>query len=66
LKSHPQDLFYITILAALMGYTHPVPTLARSRPPPRVLSLQLLTSTVLQIGVVVAFQVGGLGPAGRG
>jgi hypothetical protein len=52
-----QDLFYITILAALMGWTHPVPTLARSRPPPRVLSLQLLTSTVLQIAVVVVFQV---------
>lgn len=53
-----QDLFYITILAALMGYTAPVPALARARPPPRVLSLPLLTSTVMQIAVVVAFQVG--------
>jgi len=58
--AHPQDLFYITILAALMGYTHPVPTLARTRPPPRVLSLPLLTSTVLQIAVVVAFQLASL------
>lgn len=56
-QSHAQDLFYITVLAALMGYTHPVPTLARARPPRRVLSLPLLTSTVMQIGVVVLFQV---------
>ena len=57
----PQDLFYITILAALMGYTDPVPTLARSRPPPRVLSLPLIMSLVLQIAAVVFFQVGRCG-----
>lgn len=52
-----QDLFYITILAALMGYTEPRKTLARDKPVGRVLSLPLILSLLLQIAVVVVFQV---------
>lgn len=53
-----QDLFFITILAALMGYTQPRQELAPSKPVGRVLSLPLLLSTVMQLMVVIAFQVG--------
>lgn len=52
-----QDLFYITILAALMGYTKPRETLARAKPVGRVLSLPLILSLCLQIAVVIVFQV---------
>jgi hypothetical protein len=52
-----QDLFYITILAALMGYTKPRKTLARAKPVSRVLSLPLILSLLLQIAVVIIFQV---------
>lgn len=59
-----QDLFYITILAALMGYTEPRKTLARAKPVGRVLSLPLILSLCLQIAVVIVFQVclGGSSP----
>eukprot|EP00775_Hariotina_reticulata_P010483 gene10483-10642_t len=52
-----QDLFYITILAALMGYTRPRKTLARAKPVNRVLSLPLIVSLLLQIAVVIVFQI---------
>jgi hypothetical protein len=58
---HPfclQDLFYITILAALMGYTEPRKELARAKPVGRVLSLPLILSLLLQIAVIIVFQVG--------
>lgn len=55
-----QDLFYITILAALMGYTKPRKELARAKPVGRVLSLPLILSLLLQIAVVIVFQVGRL------
>jgi cation-transporting ATPase 13A3/4/5 len=53
-----QDLFYITILAALMGYTKPRRELARAKPVGRVLSLPLVLSLLLQIAVIIVFQVG--------
>jgi hypothetical protein len=53
-----QDLFYITILAALMGYTEPRKELARAKPVGRVLSLPLVLSLLLQIAVIIVFQVG--------
>ncbi len=40
-----------------MGYTRPREELARSKPVGRVLSLPLLLSTVLQLMVVIGFQV---------
>jgi cation-transporting ATPase 13A3/4/5 len=52
-----QDLFYITILAALMGYTKPRKELARAKPVGRVLSLPLVLSLLLQIAVIIVFQV---------
>lgn len=52
-----QDLFYITILAALMGYTKPRKELARAKPVGRVLSLPLILSLLLQIAVVIVFQL---------
>ena len=55
-----QDLFYITILAALMGYTRPREGLARSKPVGRVLSLPLIASLLLQIAVIVVFQLAAL------
>jgi hypothetical protein len=52
-----QDLFYTTILAALMGYTRPCKTLARAKPVNRVLSAPLMVSLVLQLAVIIVFQV---------
>lgn len=52
-----QDLFFITILAALMGYTQPRDELAPCKPVSRVMSAPLLVSTLMQIGVIVIFQV---------
>lgn len=52
-----QDLFYTTILAALMGYTRPCKTLARAKPVGRVLSSPLMVSLVLQLAVIIVFQV---------
>lgn len=52
-----QDLFYTTILAALMGYTRPCKTLARAKPVNRVLSPPLLISLLLQLAVIIVFQV---------
>lgn len=40
-----------------MGYTEPRSVLARSKPADRVLSMPLMTSTVMQIAVVVFIQV---------
>eukprot|EP00878_Enallax_costatus_P028460 GHUV01030743.1.p1 GENE.GHUV01030743.1~~GHUV01030743.1.p1 ORF type:complete len:1032 (+),score=296.88 GHUV01030743.1:1466-4561(+) len=60
-----QDLFYITILAALMGYTEPRKALARSKPVGRVLSLPLILSLCLQIAVVIVFQLVALGALHR-
>lgn len=53
-----QDLFYTTILAALMGYTKPCKSLARAKPVGRVLSPPLIIPLVLQLVVVIIFQVG--------
>lgn len=53
-----QDLFYTTVLAALMGYTRPCKTLARAKPVGRVLSPPLMISLLLQLAVVIVFQVG--------
>ncbi|GFR50064.1 hypothetical protein Agub_g12206, partial [Astrephomene gubernaculifera] len=55
-----EDLFFTTVLAALMGFTEPRSKLSRSRPLSRVMSLPLLVSTVAQCGVVVAFQLAAL------
>lgn len=52
-----QDLFYTTVLAALMGYTRPCKTLARAKPVNRVLSPPLLISLLLQLAVIIVFQV---------
>ncbi len=55
-----EDLFYTTISASLMGYTRPRSKLSSQRPFPRVLSWPLMMSTVLQLLVVVVFQMAGL------
>jgi cation-transporting ATPase 13A3/4/5 len=60
LSASLQDLFYITILAALMGYTRPRQDLAKTKPMPRVLSLPLVLSLILQIAVLVVFQIAAL------
>lgn len=52
-----QDLFFTTVLAALMGYTEPRTRLSAQRPLSRVMSMPLLVSTLLQLLVVVAFQL---------
>lgn len=54
-----QDLFYTTVIASLMGFTHPTTKLGRERPPDRLMSLaiwlpvacQFLTCGVFQVGV---------------
>jgi cation-transporting ATPase 13A3/4/5 len=55
-----QDLFYITILAAFMGYTHPRQELSRQKPLGRVLSPPVLLSTTLQLAVIIVFQTASL------
>jgi hypothetical protein len=50
-------LFYTTILAALMGYTRPCKTLARAKPVNRVMSAPLIIALVLQLAVIIVFQV---------
>ncbi|GLC61164.1 hypothetical protein PLESTB_001725200 [Pleodorina starrii] len=55
-----QDLFFTTVLAALMGATEPRSKLSRSRPLSRVLSAPLMLSTLAQCGVVVVFQLASL------
>jgi cation-transporting ATPase 13A3/4/5 len=55
-----QDLFYITILAAFMGYTHPRQELSRQKPLGRVMSLPVLLSTTLQLAVIIVFQTASL------
>mmetsp|Transcript_29272 Transcript_29272/g.64753 ORF Transcript_29272/g.64753 Transcript_29272/m.64753 type:complete len:705 (-) Transcript_29272:814-2928(-) len=52
-----QDLFFTTVLAAFMGFTEPRSKLSRQKPMDRVMSLPLLVSTVLQLVVVVVFQL---------
>ncbi|EFJ40236.1 hypothetical protein VOLCADRAFT_108270 [Volvox carteri f. nagariensis] len=55
-----EDLFFTTVLAALMGMTAPRSKLSRRRPLQRVMSLPLMLSTVAQCGVVVLFQLASL------
>ncbi|KAG2500541.1 hypothetical protein HYH03_001317 [Edaphochlamys debaryana] len=55
-----EDLFFTTVLAALMGFTEPRKQLSRSRPLQRVMSAPLLLSTLAQCVVVVVFQLAGL------
>ncbi|GIL93414.1 hypothetical protein Vretifemale_20808 [Volvox reticuliferus] len=55
-----EDLFFTTVLAALMGMTAPRSGLSRRRPLPRVMSPPLMLSTVAQCGVVVIFQLASL------
>jgi hypothetical protein len=43
-----------------MGYTRPCKTLARAKPVGRVLSSPLMISLLLQLAVVIVFQVSGL------
>ena len=52
-----QDLFFTTVLAGLMGFTEPRPQLSRHKPINRVMSVPLMTSTMLQLAVVVIFQL---------
>ena len=53
-----QDLFFTTILASFMGLTHPRShQLSKQRPLQRVMSIPLLTSILLQIIIVVVFQI---------
>ncbi|KAG2425624.1 hypothetical protein HYH02_014997 [Chlamydomonas schloesseri] len=52
-----EDLFFTTVLAALMGFTEPRNKLSRSRPLTRVMSPPLMISTVLQCVVIVVFQL---------
>jgi cation-transporting ATPase 13A3/4/5 len=51
-------LFYTTVLAALMGYTRPCKTLARAKPVNRVMSPPLIIALLLQLAVIIVFQVG--------
>eukprot|EP00798_Chlamydomonas_sp_ICE-L_P017927 gene17927-24321_t len=51
-----QDLFFTTVSAGLMGYTVPRATLSNKKPVKRVMSVPIMTSTVLQLLVVVVFQ----------
>lgn len=46
-----------------MGYTRPCKTLARAKPVGRVLSSPLMISLLLQLAVVIVFQVSGLAAA---
>jgi cation-transporting ATPase 13A3/4/5 len=55
-----QDLFFSTVLAAFMGRTQPRSYLAREKPLDRVVCVPLMTSTFLQLIVVVLFQCMGL------
>lgn len=57
MQTTQQDLFYTTILAALMGSTRPCASLARAKPPGRVLSPPLTVPLVMQLAVVIVFQV---------
>jgi cation-transporting ATPase 13A2 len=55
-----EDLFFTTISASLMGYTKPRSKLSSQRPFPRVLSWPLMMSTILQLLVVMVFQMAAL------
>jgi cation-transporting ATPase 13A2 len=52
-----EDLFFTTVSASLMGFTRPRSRLSSVKPLPRVLSWPLMLSTLLQLLIVVAFQL---------
>jgi magnesium-transporting ATPase (P-type) len=54
-----QDLLFTTVLASVMGFTHPARRLSRERPPQRLMSLGIWLPVTMQFATCVLFQVGG-------
>lgn len=52
-----QDLLYTTVLASVMGFTHPARKLSKQRPPARLMSLGIWLPVILQFATCAAFQV---------
>ncbi|KAI3436891.1 hypothetical protein D9Q98_006299 [Chlorella vulgaris] len=55
-----QDLLYTTVLASVMGFTHPALTLSKQRPPERLMSLGIWLPVTLQFATCALFQVAAL------
>lgn len=53
-----QDLLYTTVLASVMGFTHPAKRLSKTRPPARLMSLGIWLPVMLQFTACALFQVG--------
>lgn len=58
-----QDLLYTTVIASLMGFTHPAAKLSRDRPPDRLMSLGIWLPVACQFFTCALFQVGITGSA---
>lgn len=56
-----QDLLYTTVLASVMGFTHPAKRLSKTRPPARLMSLGIWLPVMLQFATCALFQVRGAG-----
>lgn len=56
-----QDLLYTTVLASVMGFTHPAKRLSKTRPPARLMSLGIWLPVMLQFTTCALFQVGRAG-----
>lgn len=56
-----QDLLYTTVLASVMGFTHPAKKLSKQRPPERLMSLGIWLPVMLQFLTCALFQVRGKG-----
>lgn len=54
-----QDLLYTTVLASVMGFTHPARKLSKQRPPERLMSLGIWLPVILQFVTCALFQVRG-------
>ncbi|PSC67462.1 hypothetical protein C2E20_8853 [Micractinium conductrix] len=55
-----QDLLYTTVLASVMGFTHPARKLSRERPPERLMSLGIWLPVLLQFATCALFQLAAL------
>ncbi|KAL4457986.1 hypothetical protein ABPG75_012851 [Micractinium tetrahymenae] len=55
-----QDLLYTTVLASVMGFTHPSRKLSKQRPPERLMSLGIWLPVILQFVTCAFFQLAAL------
>ncbi|PRW55974.1 Ca-transporting ATPase [Chlorella sorokiniana] len=55
-----QDLLYTTVLASVMGFTHPAKRLSKTRPPARLMSLGIWLPVILQFTTCALFQLAAL------